>query len=149
MRITKKLVKTGNVLKDNLKRIKRAEKLCSLTGWFDDQGYHLQDPKQPTYPELAQIHADGWGVTKRDFFSIAEFTHPLESNPEIQIAIQMFINGTEDARDLFMDLGEVQEDIIRDILGDPTYLPVTQNPTPLVQTGDLKESITTRVKRNV
>lgn len=148
-RITLKLEKRDNVLEGKLKRLKKTKSLCSQTGWFGDQGHHLQDPNEPTYPELANIHADGLGVEKRDVFSIAEFHFPLEANQDIAEALAFFLDSNEDVRELFQDLGEIQEDILRDIMGNPRYLPVTTNETPLVLTGDFKEALTTRVKRNV
>lgn len=135
----------------------RMAKICSqtsdnaaLVGWFASDGAHPSADGM-TYPALAKYHATGSeGVPIRDVLGVAlDFFSPKE-HPDITRALSEYINKPTDTSldNLISQVGESFWLECLDTIGNPARLATTSNPTPLVDTGELRSHLSYRTHAN-
>lgn len=119
------------------------------TGWFASDGPH------PTagmnYPQLARFHANGDdGVTVRDVLYEASLSFSPAKYQEIKSAMGKYlVTGlVKDWEAVIEALGESFWKECHDVIGNPSRLPVTNNPTPLVDSGELEDHLSYRTSKN-
>ncbi len=150
------------MIKGRVRKVKgrfedRMAKICSqtsdnaaLVGWFASDGVH-PDTDGMTYPDLARYHATGSeGVPIRDVLGVAlDFFSPKE-HPDIARSISEYLNTpTKGALDnVISHLGESFWQECLDTIGNPARLETTSNPTPLVDTGELRDHLSYRTHAN-
>lgn len=133
-----KAVKGG--FESKIKNITKAEDFASV-GWFASDGMHKS--ASMTYPELAKYHATGSeGVTPRDVLGIASDLFDAKDHKVIKDAISKYLEaGSKEAyADVISAIGKAFLEECHDTIGT-NRLPVTSNPTPLVDTSDLKDHL--------
>ena len=147
MKIKFEPVKGG--FEDKIKRLKRAEENPAEVGWFAEQGEH--PTAEMSYPRLAQYHANGdEGVTPRPMLDIAIKHYRRDRNPEIGRAISAYLmNPTEtNLNNISEVLGRTLQEKIKWVIGNPSVLEVTNNPTPLHDSGALHDHVAYKTKKD-
>lgn len=129
--------------------VKRPSTEVAETGWFASDGPH--PTANMSYPRLAKFHATGEdGVPVRDVLSVAEDKFNPKKYQEIRTAIAKYlVQGTDKAyEEVIESLGEAFWKECHDVIGNPARLPVTNNPTPLVDSGELEDHLSYRTSKN-
>lgn len=147
MRVKFTPVKGG--IEDKLKRLAKADEGYAEAGWFAEQGQH--PTAGMSYARLAQFHANGdEGVTPRKMLDVAIRHYRTDRNPEIGRAISTYLmNPTEDNLNKITEaMGETLRDKIKWVIGNPAVLDVTNNPTPLYDSGALHDHTAYRTKKD-
>jgi hypothetical protein len=126
-----------------LNRLDSASKDSVDIGWFAEQGYHYSGL---SYPDLAQVHFNGLSVPKRDILGVALFLHNPATDRDLKNIIKSWI-GEESGRseELYEAIGMLEKHNVKKSFGSPV-LGVTNNPTPLLDTGDWKENTRYKVE---
>ena len=129
--------------------IKNSTKNLAEVGWFAQDGKHPD--ADMTYPELAKYHATGQdGVVPRDVLRIALRKFNPSQYQQIKVALgRLLIEGKVEAYDKLVEaIGEGYWEKAYSIIGNPAALPVTNNPTPLKDSGALKGHLGRRTTKN-
>lgn len=112
-------------------------------GWFKEQGEHSNTSM--TYPELAQYHATGGGgrTTPRDVLSLSKAVYPPNKDADVISELKSWLrSGTQGGVEVLLDsIGSVQQDRIKSLFGSSLLTPTDGNPDPLVDTGELRDSV--------
>lgn len=134
---------------DKIKALKKADGDYAEVGLFGEQGDH--PTAEMTFAELARYHATGQdGVTHRPFLHIA-LAHFAKQRPrEVGRAIVRYLMTPNQTNlDLIIEtIGKEYWETVKLVIGNPAMLPVTNNPTPLVDTGELEQHIAYRTNKN-
>lgn len=147
--MTIKLTPVKGGFEDKIKKLVKANGEYAEAGWFREQGQH--PTADMSYPELAQYHANGDnGVTPRPALDIAIRHYRQTREPSIGKAIMAYMeNPSEDNLANISDvMGETLKDKIKWVIGNPSVLDVTNNPTPLLDSGALHDHVAHRTKRD-
>lgn len=114
-------------------------------GYFKDQGKHASGAY---YATIMQIHEDGLGNNpSRPVLTIGSLELENGSSPEFNQAVIRTIVGVNTLDTTLPQVGEAAKEHIQSVFGDAVKLsPVTNNPTPLVDTGELKDNLTFKVE---
>lgn len=146
--IVGELIAVGKSFQENMKEIVKVDGKYVDAGWFESQGQHPH--ADMTYPELAHYHATGhnW-VTPRDILALTSAVYPVDKDAKILGVLSRWINsnGAQNLDDLLDDLGKVQVERITSLFGS-SLLGVTSNPTPLIDSGELKGHTARRTSTN-
>lgn len=129
--------------------VKRSSTEVAEVGWFASDGAH--PTANMSYPRLAKFHATGEdGVPVRNVLAVAEDKFSPKKYQEIRTAIGKYlVQGTDQAYEEVIEaLGEGFWKECHDVIGNPSRLPVTNNPTPLVDTGELEDHLSYRTSKN-
>lgn len=111
-------------------------------GWFKEQGQHYSGL---SYPDLAKVHRNGVQVPKRDVLGLLLFLHSPKNDPKVKSLLRKWLRKREfTAKDLFLALGRRERRLLMSVFGHP-QLGITNNPTPLVDTGDWKSKTVFKV----
>ena len=133
-------------------RIKEIIKQCesdsseNTVGWYGEDGIH--PTADMSYPELAHFHATGRdGVAPRDVLGIARLKYDPTQFKTLQSAIRkMLREGNVDSyKKVMKALSKGMWLEAMSIIGSPEHLTVTNNPTPLLDTGSLKDKLAYKV----
>lgn len=126
-----------------LKRIQELHNQSASIGYFKEQGLH-KDSNMP-YASLLYIHAYGYvdGAPVRDVLgNIKPFLGGGANQKQffLNILKDYFKKGSRVTVGQVMDrIGRKYMEDGKNVFGNPTILEVTNNPTPLVDTSDLKD----------
>ena len=114
-------------------------------GYFQEQGKHSTGDY---YTTIMRIHEDGLGDNpSRPGLAIGSFELETGSSDDFNASVRRAITDVGKAGKNINDVAEAARDHIQSIFGDPVKLaPVTSNPTPLEDTGELKENLTYKVE---
>lgn len=111
-------------------------------GFFDEQGSHTSGY---TFPELAVIHESGQGVTKRSFMDMILGVNitggdksPIGQKAKMSMMDYLRLDSKTTAEAALNKIGEEYLSHVDDVMGTER-LPVTTNPTPLIDTRELNE----------
>lgn len=143
------LVSCKGGIQDKIKEMSKASGEYAEAGWFQEQGKH--PTAQMTYPELAHYHATGTeGVPVRDVIRIVKGMYDPKDEPKVKEAIsKWFNNPTDSTLKVVLDmLGETAWSKIKTVVGNPAYLQVTGNPTPLKDSGALYDHVARRTSKD-
>ena len=135
-----KLTPVKGGLEDKIRRLVATKDFASV-GWFDSDGLH--ETAGMTYPDLAEYHATGReGVTPRDVLGVAADLFDAKDYQSIKQSISTYLQiGSADAANGIVEaIGEAFWLECHDTIGT-SRLPITNNPTPLVDTSDLKDHL--------
>ena len=117
------------------------------TGYFREQGEH--PTAEMTYAELMRIHEYGDGnFPARPVFKNLRFDIQHELRPSLIKQLNMFIKTPAYTREsLFDSVGKWVADKAYDIFGNRggSYLTVTYNQSPLIDTGALESNFAYKV----
>ena len=125
----------------------RVEKLKALSdknnaevGWFASDGEH--PTAEMSYPDLAHYHATGRdNVPVRDVLEIAKGLYQANRYPKLSQTMTHYL-ATGNGYRAFLDaLGESLWQEAHSIIGHSPPLERGSNPTPLVDTGELKDHL--------
>lgn len=125
---------------DKIKRLSSTDNKANV-GWFASDGQH--PTADMTFAELARYHATGSnGVPVRDVLEITKAWYtPRQHRDVIKAAIKYFHSGsTEDLAGIIEAIGESYWKEAMNTIGTDR-LPVTGNPTPLYDTGELESHL--------
>ncbi len=132
-------------------RIKKLEALSAKNnaevGWFGSDGEH--PTAEMSYPDLAHYHATGRdNVPVRDVLEIAKGLYQTNKYPKLQQTLTHYL-ATGNGYEVFLDaLGESFWLEAHSIIGHSPPLAKGRNPTPLVDTGELKDHLSYRTTTN-
>lgn len=134
---------------DKIKAIKKAKGDYAEVGWFGEQGPH--EGTTMTFAEMAEYHASGhdW-VTPRPMLHIALELFAQKQPREVAKAITRYLlSPTQINLDLIIEtIGKEYWNTVKLVIGNPAYLEVTDNPTPLLDTGQLEKHTAYRTNKN-
>lgn len=134
----------GEDFKKAIEGIVKADGMSVESGHFLDSGLHHSGM---TYPALMmQHHVGSDRITSRPVLSITAFR--FDGSPVATKHIGDWLEGKIEPTMMMDRLGQEMEKLEVGIMGNPAYLPVTNNPTPLIDTADLVSQIKYKVKKN-
>lgn len=142
-----KVVPVRGGFEDKMRKLVNTNDVAKV-GWFSEDGKH--PTADMTYPELAIYHATGSeGVPIRDVLQVAKVFFKPEKYKVIRAAIVKYVvTGTEEAhKDVIKALGAAFWVECHDTIGT-SRLHVESNPTPLVDTSELKDHLSYRTSKD-
>lgn len=133
---------------DNLlKHLKTIAETHIQVGYFSDTGNH--SGAEIPYAEL--MHSLELNLS--DQFQVGYPALQVGGNDIVTKPTPTFIS---EVKELIVDVGQSSQniepvakearEIVYDVFGDGTKLPVTSNPTPLVDTGELRAALTYKIE---
>ena len=141
LKVTVRRKKTNNLGK-LFSKLKAIHNQSVSIGYFKEQGLH-KDSDMP-YANLLYIHAFGlvYGAPSRDIMSkIKPMLQGGASQKKFfKDVLKDYFKNKISSTQVFSRIGEKYRDDGRNVFGNPTMLEVTNNPTPLIDTGDLKNN---------
>lgn len=144
MRVDIKKGKTRDVER-LVKHFKKLSDSFIKFGYFVEQGDHSSgDP----YTQIMQIHEDGLGDNpSRPVLTIGSLELQEGSSDSFNKSLKTAISSPTGLSKNLKVVGEAGKEHIQDIFGDPVKLsPVTSNPTPLLDTEELKNNLMYKVE---
>lgn len=146
--------RVGKKLPNILKSLRGLNNAKVEVGHFAVQGFHHSGF---TYPELMAIHHRGSNpdgsspVVPRPLLDILWAKYRHLNDRGLKAAFTRFNkrppSGASNKK-LLDDIGKRIAKLEKGMFGDPSSLPVTNNPSPLVQIGDLKNAVSYRDSKN-
>lgn len=145
--------------KDTQKMInmfKEFDSYVASVGHFADQGNHptAKDPDGApiSYVELMALHAGANpNMPRRDILAILKYVkNPQLKGSKYSKAFKHMMRGEASPQAAKEAVEKVAASLMEEekkIFGNPKYLTVTSNPTPMVDTGATKKATTYRVKK--
>lgn len=117
------------------------KKLESLDMWEAEAGFDDRDHPESGTPlwVVARTNEFGEGVMERPFMSNA-FAYTMANKKSLVKALQTVIYGKATAKGMYMDIAEDMAQTIRDIIDEGNFV-VTNNPTPLIDSGFLRSNV--------
>lgn len=125
-------------------------------GHFEEQGNHPDakhsDGSPMTYVELMALHAGGTdNIIRRDILAVLKYVkNPQLKGGQYGRAFKHMMRAEASAQRAKEAVEKVAKSLRNEeqsIFGDPKYLAVTSNPTPMVDTGATKRAVTYKVHK--
>ncbi len=141
-KFTSKVTST-NTLPQLLQKLKSLDNYEAQAG-FDDKAH----PESGTPMHMvAEANEFGIGVVERPFMTDA-FAYTLANKKYLAKAVYKIIYGKAKSRDVYRDIAEDMAQTIRDIIDEGNF-EVTSNPTPLLNTHSMRNSVLSAVVKKV
>lgn len=145
-----KIKQKGISLNQIVHQVQKLRNYTVQAGHFPEQGVHKSGYR---YDELMAFHHNGGNpdgdspVVPRPVLDIVWANNLKLDDPRFKKAFVMWCQrppSKQSDTKLLDDIGKVLATLIKDTLGNPAKLPVTNNPTPLVDTGELRANVAHR-----
>lgn len=132
------------MLKKKLERL-QGEKVYA--GYFAEQGEH--STAEMTYPELMMLHEFGMDVPPRPAMRLTahDLRNKMTTTGIGNDAMSKYISGEIYLRGLLDAYGREAYEVAQNVFGS-NRLPITYNPTPLVDTGELADAFSWKTTLN-
>jgi hypothetical protein len=141
-------VVSGGIL-DKVKNLQSLSKTNNAeVGWFAVDGDH--PTAEMTYPELAHYHATGSNnVPVRDVLEITKGIYQAGKYPKLKATLTRYLD-TGNGYEAFLEaLGESFWMGSHTVIGHSPPLVLGSNPTPLVDTGELRDHLSYRTTKDL
>lgn len=147
-----KVKRVGKGLNAIVDQLSKLQGQSIEVGHFKEQGLHKSGF---SFPELMAFHHNG-GTPTGDAYVVPrplldlffeKHRHSMFNDRVIKAAFTRWKKRTpseESNKKLLADIGRRIAKLEKDAFGDPSLLPVTNNPTPLVDTGELRNAVAFR-----
>lgn len=143
--MSKNVVPVKGGFADKVKRLHDLDGEHVEVGWFNSQGMHPSGTK--TYAEVARYHGTGEdGAVFRPMLHIALDLYKMDRNKKVGKALAKYmIKPTDTSYQEILDtVANEYKEKVQDVIGNPMYLEVTNNPTPLYDTGALHDHVASK-----
>lgn len=123
------------------------KKVRALESNVAEAGYDNTPHKETGTPmaEVALANEEGWGITQRPFMTQASELMEVSVNRHSYAAMDALYRDYA-VREVLMDLAEEMADDIREVI-ERGHFVITNNETPLIDTGDMISSTKAFVER--
>ena len=139
---------SGGIL-DKAKKLQALSKTDNAdVGWFAADGEH--PTAEMTYPELAHYHATGSNnVPVRDVLEITKGLYKAGKYPRLNATLAHYLSTGQGYEEFLDALGESFWMESHTVIGHSPPLVLTSNPTPLVDTGELRDHLSYRTTKDL
>lgn len=114
-------------------------------GYFVSQGIHTSGY---SFPVLMAIHEFGIGYTPRPAMTIGAISYKndlVKTSQQVKVWGASLTRSSERANQMLLEnIGADLQRKVRFIFGNPSKLPVTNNPTPLIKSSELVSHLARR-----
>lgn len=126
-----------------IQHLKMIQAKTVQTGFFTEQGKHTSGDY---YTTIMQIHEDGLaGNPARKVLTIGSLELQAGDSRPFNKAVNNLVGGMGTIDAGMRLVAEASKEHIQTIFGDGSKLPVTNNTTPLIDTGELSENLMAKV----